>query len=193
MGYNISGLVIDKNYQNDLNQLEEILGEKLNFEKGVPFEEGSENWKDDNYCDIYFSETGTLIFISMERAAFEFKIKQQKAFSFALSEMTMTFAVNYTDNTEIIRSFAETEDGTRHQEVGKKLPFEENESDVSELIYHLIEKTLGKTFWSIDLEEKCFRYKFESQSIGNTSMNENKISTSTISISQEKKPWWKFW
>ena len=75
MGYNISGLVIDKNYENDIEQIENILGEKLVFDKKVDFESGSENWKDDNYCDIYFSEKGTLIFISMERAAFEFNIK----------------------------------------------------------------------------------------------------------------------
>ena len=161
MGFNISGLVIDKNYQNDLKQLEEILEENLIFEKEVDYEEGSENWKYDDYCDIYFSEKGTLIFLSMERGAFEFKIKNQKAFSFVLSEMSMTFAVNYTDNEKIIRSFVETEDGERPQDIGDKLTFEKTEKDVSELILHLVEATLGEHLWKIDLEEKCQRYLFE--------------------------------
>jgi len=175
MGYNISGLVIDKNYENDIEQIENILGEKLTFDKKVDFESGSENWKDDNYCDIYFSEKGTLIFISMERAA---------------SEMTMTFAVNYTDNCKIIRSFAETEDEVRHEEIGEKLDFEKTENDASELIHHLIEKTLDKKFWDIDLEEECYRYNFKSQTSENTPEKEEKIEPDSI---KERKPWWKFW
>ena len=190
MGYNISGLVIDKNYENDIEQIEGILGEKLIFDKKVDFESGSENWKDDNYCDIYFSEKGTLIFISMERAAFEFNIKNQKAFSFALSEMTMTFAVNYTDNCKIIRSFAETEDEVRHEEIGEKLDFEKTENDASELIHHLIEKTLDKKFWDIDLEEECYRYNFKSQTSENTPEKEEKKEPDSV---KESKPWWKFW
>lgn len=193
MGHNISGLVIDKNYKNDLKKLETILGEKLVFDKIVDFENGSENWKDDNYCDVYFSENGTLIFISMERAVVEFNINHQKAFSFALSEMTMTFAVNYTDNGEIIRSFAETEDEVRHQEIGKKLAFEENESDVSELIFHLIETTLGESFWDIDLEEKCFRYNFESDTTKKSSSENVKKASTVDPLIKEEKPWWKLW
>lgn len=181
MGLNISGLVIDKNYQDNITQLEEILGEKLNFEKEVLFEEAIENWKEEHYCDIYFSDKGTLIFISMAHAAFEFQVQQQKAFSFVLSEMTMTFAVNYTDNAKMIRSFAETDDEERHNEFGEKLPFEENEEDASELIHHLIEKTLGESLWNIDLGVTCFRYRFEHQT------NENQPSN------QIEKPWWKFW
>ncbi|MCG8860074.1 hypothetical protein [Tenacibaculum finnmarkense] len=194
MGYNISGLVIDKNYENNIEQLEKILGEKLTFEKEVEFEKGSENWKEDNYCDIYFSDKGTLIFISMERGAFEFNIKNQKSFSFALSEMTMTFAVNYTDNEKMIRSFVETEDGERPQNIGDKLTFEETENDASELIHHLIESTLGKSYWDIELEEKCKRFKF------NVAKSEPKNSESITKRESEseiaalnEKPWWKFW
>lgn len=193
MGYNISGLVINKNYRNDIQKIENILGEKLIFEKEVSFEEGSENWKEDNYCDIYFSENGTLIFISMERAASNFSISNQKAFSFALSEMTMTFAVNLTENGKIIRSFAETEDGQRHQEIGEKIEFENSEEDISELIHHLIESTLGKSFWDIELEETCFRYAFKTDAIHEANVSQ-KIDTKKPNISEEiKKPWWKFW
>jgi len=188
MGFNISGLVIDKNYENDIEKIGDILGEKLVFDEKVDFEIGSENWKDDNYCDIYFSEKGTLVFISMERAAFDFNIENQKAFSFVLSEMTMTFAVNYTDNEKMIRSFAETEDGVKHQEKGEKLTFENTESDVSELIHHLIEKTLGKTFWSIDVEEKCFRYKFVPHAPTKIVKTQSQSTSGKI-----RKAWWKFW
>jgi len=54
MGFNISGLVINKNYKNDLPALEAILDEKLVLEKEVMFEEACESFKEDGYCDIYF-------------------------------------------------------------------------------------------------------------------------------------------
>mgnify|MGYP006333186415 CR=1 FL=1 len=56
MGFNISGLVIDKNYENKILELQQILDYELTFDKEVNFEEASENWKSDKYCDIYFSE-----------------------------------------------------------------------------------------------------------------------------------------
>ncbi|MDO6739471.1 hypothetical protein [Wenyingzhuangia sp. 2_MG-2023] len=43
MGLNISGLVIDKNYENNLAELESVIGQKLVFEKEVTFEETLES------------------------------------------------------------------------------------------------------------------------------------------------------
>ncbi len=188
MGYNISGIVIDKNYSNTIDQLKTLLGENLVFNKELTFEEASENWKEDDYCDIYFSKDATLIFVSMARAADGLKVPQQKTLSFILSEMTMTFAINYTENGEVIRNFAQTEDGERHEEIGTPLSFEKSEEDVSELIYYLLERTLGKRFWDIDLEETCFRYYFK-ETISKT----NEIEAPKKEVLEVSKPWWKFW
>ncbi len=185
MGFNIAGLLINKNYKNNLNELEEIIGEKLIFDKEVVFEEGSENWKEANYCDIYYSEKGTLIFLSMERSGFEFYAKENDTLSFVLSEMTMTFSVNYVKKGKLIRSIVESE-GDLLENEGTPLEFEKSEDDKSELIYYLFEKTLGESFYDIDLEAKCYRYKFA----------ENQSSTKeNIQLNQptERKKWWQFW
>ncbi len=190
MGFNISGLVIDKNYKDEIDKIETILGTKLVFEKEVVFEEASENWKSEDYCDIYFSQKGTLIFTSKEKAAYEYNIESQKAFSFAVSEISMSFAVNLTENCKMIRSFFQTKDGTRHQEVGGKLPFEEKESEVLQLIHHLIESTLGKSFRGIDLEENCYRYRVENRSNEDQPIETNEKETPS---SNNEKQWWRFW
>ena len=182
MGLNISGLIIDKNYTNRISDLESILGEKLIYEKDVIFEEAIESWKEDSYCDIYYSDKGTLVLLSMELGGFEFYAKNQNAFSFVLSEMTMMFSINYVKNGQLIRTIMETEDGIQENE-GQPFEFEKNEDDNSEVIYHLFEKTLGESFDDIDLESKCVRYSFQS-----TGQSEDKEK-----MNNDKKPWWKIW
>ncbi len=208
MGLNISGLVIDKNYKNDLTELESILGQKLIFEKEVDFDEALESWKEDSYCDIYFSERGTLILLSMEIGGFDFYAKNQIAFSFVLSEMTMLFCVNYTQNDTLVRSILESEDLSENE--GEPFDFESlGEEDTSGLIYHLIEKTLGKSLDDIDSDTKCFRYSFheiedEEQESTDEMISEVETSSKSDSITKPfqqhnevksnlTKPWWKFW
>jgi|SRR5690606_2264925 len=186
MGLNISGLVIDKNYENNLAELESVIGQKLVFEKEVTFEETLESWKEDTYCDVYFSKNGTLVLLSMEIGGFDFYADNQTAFSFVLSEMTMMFTINYTKNDELLRSIMESDE--MNEEEGEPLDFEKNEDDKSELIYHLIEKTLGESFDDIDLESKCYRYSFKQEETNRQSENNN-----IDSLSNDKKPWWKFW
>lgn len=214
MGFNISGLIISKNYKENLSELEEILGEKLVFDKEVIYETGSENWKEDNYCDIYYSEKGTLIFLSMERGGFEFYAKDSDTFSFVLSEMSMTFAINYVKEGKLVRSIVESEDNIMQND-GEQLEFEKSENDKSELIYYLFERLLGESFHEIDLEAKCYRYRFstdeieiidkkETDSSQNDELEENRNpillndevelynKNSTQEILKTKK-WWQFW
>jgi len=201
MGLNISGIVINKNYNNNLSEIETILGQKLVFEKEVIFEEALENWKEDSYCDIYFSKKGTFILLSMEIGGFDFYAKDQVAFSFVLSEMTMMFCVNYTQNDELKRSIMESEE--LNEDSGEPFEFEKSEEDKSSLIYHLIENTLGESFYDIDLEAKCFRYKFqeivqEESTLSDVENNviskeENSIKNDNERSEITTKPWWKFW
>ncbi|NQX92925.1 MAG: hypothetical protein HRT74_12530, partial [Flavobacteriales bacterium] len=43
MGFNISGLVIDKNYEQDFDQLQEVLGWNLDKLSDIDFEKASMN------------------------------------------------------------------------------------------------------------------------------------------------------
>ena len=64
MGFNVSGLVMDRNYEDNFTELQNGLGWKLEKESEIDFETASENWKELDICDVYFSEKGTLIFLS---------------------------------------------------------------------------------------------------------------------------------
>ncbi|AXG70049.1 hypothetical protein KORDIASMS9_02278 [Kordia sp. SMS9] len=181
MGLNIAGIAINKSYKEDVSTIESMLGHQLLFEKEVPFEEACESFKEDSYCDIYFSENSTFILCDMERAGFEFILEEQDVFSFVLSEMTMTFCINYVKNGKLVRTIVEAEDEL-HEDEGTPLEFEKTEDDKSEIIYYLIEKTIGKSFDDIDLEATCKRYTFQSLQ-----------QSDTTETNGSKKPWWKFW
>ena len=85
MGFNISGLAINKNYENDFDSLQKELGWNLKKETEIDFETASSNWKDDGICDVYFSENGTLLFNSMEMCTESFPLKNDNSLTFALS------------------------------------------------------------------------------------------------------------
>lgn len=113
---------------------------------------------------ITVTSTRTLVFLSMERGAFEFYAKENDTLSFVISEATMTFSVNYVKDGKLIRSFVES-DGNLLQNSGESLEFEKTEADKSELIYHLFKELLGASFDAIDLDAKCYRYKFSKNQI----------------------------
>ncbi|MEM6685455.1 MAG: hypothetical protein AAF617_06630 [Bacteroidota bacterium] len=70
MGLNIAGIAINTNYKEDISKLEIMFAQRLLFEKEVTFEEACESFKEDSYCDIYFSEKGTFILCDMENGCF---------------------------------------------------------------------------------------------------------------------------
>lgn len=207
MGLNIGGVIIDKVYRDNVAELEKILGENLVFEKELIFEDALESWKEDTHCDVYYSETGTLVLLPFESAGFDFPVKNQKTVSFILSEMSMSFCINYTQNGKVLRTIVEAE-GDTHQSEGEPFEFEKEEPDRLGLIYYLFERTLGVDFWDIDPGETCYRYQFK-RSVFNRVFNKTEEIPDLSEpeersdkkphynrgekITEAKKPWWKFW
>lgn len=161
MGFNIAGIVINKNYDNKIEELGNSLGLKLTFEKEVSYEEASSNWKDDGVCDIYFAENGTFLYLSMERCGMPCKIENQNVLSFCYSETSMAFSLNYCEGFKLQRSIMDF-DGDIKRQSGNPLPEEATNSETSELIFAKIADVLGQKFWDIDFASKAFRYKFDS-------------------------------
>ena len=172
MGYNISGIAINKNYENEFESLCNQLGWNLKKGTEIDFETASENWIDDNICNVYFTKNGTLIFIGIEKCEESFKLENDNVLTFALSETSMVFKINYTEKGIEKRSIIEAND-ERMEDSGKELAVEKESEDTSEIIWNQIEVLLGKRFFDIELEEKVIQYSF----------NKN----------IELKKWWKFW
>lgn len=197
MGFNVSGLVINKNYRDNFESLRKELGWTLKKEGEISFEEASANWKDDGICDVYFSEKGTLLFISMDMCVESWGLKNANTLTFALSETSMAFNMNYCENGILKRSIMEV-DGDRMGDEGEKLAVEEKSEDISEIIWNQMEVVLGKSFWSIDPGDKAERYLFVNEDYRSSEDNsgfssENEDGLPEVSRPQEARKWWKFW
>ncbi|MGC3947590.1 MAG: hypothetical protein QM762_24310 [Chryseolinea sp.] len=211
MGFNVSGLVINKNYKANFDALQKELGWNLQKQADILFEEASSNWKDDGICDVYFSEKGTLMFISMDMCAEAWGLKEANTLTFALSETSMAFNLNYCEKGVEKRSIMSVEDN-RMSDEGAKLEVESKSEDVSEIIWNQMEVVLGKSFWSIDPGEKAERYIFvkekkqEPTAVENEdrvrevlakspamrALLEEELRKRQVTAKPEKK-WWRFW
>lgn len=158
MGYNISGIAVNKNLKTEIDSIENEIGYRLEFLAEVNFETASANWKEEGICDIYFGKYGTLIFLSHELSVESYSIMGLPTVTFAISETSMAFCFHYCENGKIKRSRAEIE-GKELPHEGEKLDIESSTVETSEIIWQLIEKTIGQSFWSIDLSEKALRYR----------------------------------
>lgn len=159
MGFNISGIAINKNYEKEFDQLQRELGWNLEKQSEIDFETASSNWTEDGICNVYFTEKGTLMFIGMDMCAESFLLKNDNALTFALSETSMAFNINYCEKGIEKRSILEVNE-ERMIDEGDKLEVEEKSEDTSEIIWNQIEVVIGKRFWDIEPNEKAIRYLF---------------------------------
>ena len=63
MGFNFTGIAINENYQDKIEEIEKILEIKLTFKEEIYFENAMSSHKPDDACDIYFSEDCTIAFL----------------------------------------------------------------------------------------------------------------------------------
>lgn len=162
MGFNISGIAINKNYEFEFDELQKELGWNLIKKSQVNFETASSNWKEEGICDVYFSENGTLIFISMDLGAESWPLRNDNSLTFALSETSMAFHINYCEKGIEKRSIMEVNAKRMHDE-GEKLEVEKKSEDPSEIIWNQIEIVIGKRFGDIQADEKVVRYSFNKE------------------------------
>ena len=87
------------------------------------------------------------------------KLNDARTLTFFMSEISMVFNFNYCEGQEVKRSFIEF-NGDKISEKGEKLNIEGRKLDSTNIIFEQIGVIIGKNFWSIEPNEKVFRYKF---------------------------------
>ncbi len=186
MGFNISGIAISKNYKGDFESLKQQYGWNLEGPQEISFEKASENYTEDDICNVYFTENGTLIFVAMERCIDGLPLEDANTMTFVLSEMSMTFVLAYFEGMHSKRTIFENE-GNRTEDVGEPLTVEGDTGDASEIIWNQMEVLLGKSFHEIDLGAKAYQYRFAS--------NKKKMPPPPPPrpVPTPVKPWWQFW
>ena len=139
----------------------------------------------------------------MDMCTESFPLKNDNTLTFALSETSMAFNINYCENGVEKRSIMEVND-ERMTDEGEKLEVEENSEGTSEIIWNQIERVIGKRFWDIEPNEKAVRYIFVKEKVltpiptnnhQNSSNKEERIETKVDSPNPKNasKKWWEFW
>lgn len=160
MGFNIAGIAINANLEDNITELSNILGENLVLDSEIDFETASENWKEEGIFDVYFGDHGTLIFGNTESLDDDFKAPKLQVFTFAISETSMLFAFTHSENNKILRAVMNVE-GETVDEHGDELDAEENHDDISEVIWKQMSNVLGESYWKIEPDAKAYRYRIK--------------------------------
>lgn len=193
----MSGLVINKNYEANFERLQKELGWVLRKEEDVTFEMASSNWKDEETCDVYFSEKGTLLFISIDRSIEFSDLNKANTLTFSLSETSLEFNMTYSERGVEERSIMEVE-YDRVVDEGERLDVEDISEDAAEIIWNQMEVVLGESFFDIDPKEEAVRYRFVKASeipeaiIPQEAVSDNILPTTDVEEVVTKKRW-KFW
>lgn len=160
MGMNIAGFAIDKNYQDNLDELAEILDMELYEDEAQEsiFERASDSFAcDNNQCYVYFCPTGTLVMTNTDYASLTYEVKNQKCVSFIVLDSSNAFSLKVTDDRQVIRQHVNlgfAGDGKDISSEGNKLELD-NDSE----IFGAIKSVLGKSFFDIDAGEPVLYFE----------------------------------
>lgn len=192
MGFNISGLAINKNYEDNFDELQKELGWNLKRKSEIDFETASSNWKEVGICDVYFTEKGTLLFLNMELCTQAWRLSKANTFTFALSEISMTFNIIYCENGVEKRSVVEFENNIMDAK-GEKLEVEHKAEGLFDATWNQIEVMIGKRFWDIEPNEKAVRYIFSKVKSPEFEDENQKMKTDLkIKKNMKSRKWWQF-
>lgn len=161
MGINVSGFAFNTNFNFDVNELAKKLNIELVFEKELPFYEASSSLtdRDDNYLDIYFTNSGTIVMDNDPFLVDKDNSINCAICAFGISETTMTFVLNYFENGQDVRKKFISEEQIL-SEFGDKIEQEEETEDISDQVFLLIENLTKVKFHEIEGNVKRYKYSF---------------------------------
>ena len=125
MGFNFTGITIDKNFEKDPEEVLKFLGLPLTFEEEIDFDSGS-GYKDGEYFDIFFSDIGTSIYSHEPIQMDPSQSKDCSVLSFMVSETSMAFFMSLDKNGKRIREVIDHE-GDISNNIGEPLEIEKDE------------------------------------------------------------------
>lgn len=158
MGYNLSGITINKNFNGSTEELIKHIKWPLEYVKEVTYEESSTAYHDDDVFDIFFSKSGTLILSISPDDINPLISKDCEVLRFMISETTMAFFFDkYVDGVNR-REYFEHE-GEVKNDLGTPLKEELNEEDAMEKTMNIIQNIFGENLYDFELSTKGHRYK----------------------------------
>jgi hypothetical protein len=164
MGWKLSGIVINKNFENDIAELFNLLQlEDFELEKESSFEEETSHFKDDNKLSIGFFGSGTYLSTDIHLFTNDKILKEASSdltiLAFYIYDTTSTYCFEWFSKGEYLRkkwiSYSDKNIDSS-ENFGDLLPIEKQEEDDVDIIIGLISSLLEKDFYDIDEAEQMF-------------------------------------
>lgn len=209
MGFNIAGLVISKNFEKSIENLENDLSWDIEVIEEITFEEAASNWTPEGEFRLFFTERGTMIFYPHEWISEQYSSKSATCMSYAYSATSMTFFISYNNLEEGYGRFLIENDGEVKLAEGQEIPYEKEGLTADAIIFKLMDDIIGESWHNLEFGAKAYRCKkLNSRNVRHKKKEEtiiekveappieNKIlqkSKKTPTRPTAKVKWWQFW
>ncbi|MFM9945986.1 MAG: hypothetical protein ACKVQB_12230 [Bacteroidia bacterium] len=157
METNIFGLAINKSFRNYIEELQKQLGCVFKAKEEVEFGDSVKDWRRYGYCDIYFTETGTLLFLNKILSMYVFEFEDYDSMAFAHFDSKKLYNLNYWENGKLKRSLLDFKQENQVDE-GEEQTFEGDADNAQQVVFKYITHLLGQDYSEIETTEKMCRY-----------------------------------
>ncbi|WP_306349604.1 hypothetical protein [Flavobacterium sp. '19STA2R22 D10 B1'] len=158
MGYNLAGLLINKNIDNE-KEIKLVIGNSSQYAAMVDFEEATSSYRAENTFDLLSSTTGTLILMELGQI-YDLEIfpKDYDVIQFMISAVSDTYYFESFSKGELVRKLI-TSQGDTAEDVGEGILTEND--DLADKIWELTDAYLQNNFSQkrFDLQFKRYELK----------------------------------
>lgn len=174
MGLNISGLIIEDNFDTDLQKLAENIEIGFEFVEECKIYDAFERITDKSKTFVIFTNTATIIMDGGEHYDNQRYSQSANSLTFQYYETAMFFGIRYVIDCELLRAFESLENKEIYS-LGRKIKAEKNTNQSGEVVINLIEQLSGIHIFSLPDKIKAIKCNLVKYSGKKTRMTEEEI------------------
>ena len=166
MGWKLTGIVIDKNFEKDLVELFNLLDlDDFDLEKETTFEDERSEMLENDKLAVGFFGNGTYLSTGVDLMTNDKLLKSASTnltiLAFYINDTTSTYCFDFYSKGEYLRRkwISHSDKNIDSSEnFGELLSAEKEEEDDLDIIFKLISSLLDKSFYEIEEAKQMFRF-----------------------------------
>jgi len=161
MGFNISGIVINSNFDQDINKFIEETGFSIRPEREISPEDLRENWTPEGIYRVQFTDIGTVVFLNFQECLDGQYLEGYNVMTFTYSETSsmLLFLSYYEGNVQRRRIMEDNLVKTIDEGAPLDIDSDKKGEELSEILFELFETILGKSFFLLDDTFASYQFK----------------------------------
>lgn len=159
MGFCFAGVIISKNFENDIEDLENKLNQKFNKLSEIYFEDAMTEYSHGDKVDVFFSAKATLLVMDIDLCLDYYHMEGLDTLTFSIDERSNTFAYFHSKNCNEVRDDMSYPQMVNEYKPEDKFDLGSYESKVVDYISTIAIEILGQDVYNIDPGVKVQRYK----------------------------------